>query len=151
MISCEYNAFTTTYDSISDKLSNTAEVSCAGKTCAVQALWDTGATCTCISYEVARLLKLIPTGFNSILTPSGRKVVHTYLIDILLPNGVMVGDVVVCDSDIGEQGLGLLIGMNIINIGELCVSSKGGRTTFSFIIPPVSDADYIPEANKLNN
>ena len=53
------------------------------------ALWDTGATGTCISMEVVQSLGLIPTGKKYIQTPSGKSEVNTYLVNIILPNNII--------------------------------------------------------------
>lgn len=109
------------------------------------ALWDTGATRTCISLNVAKDLGLIPTGKRNIQTPSGKGVVNTYLVSITLPNNVHLEDVEVCDSAIGEQGIGVLIGMDIITRGDFSVSNYNGKTMFSFRIPSRSITDYVAQ------
>jgi len=108
-----------------------------------QALWDTGATNTCISKRVANVLNLIPLGKIKINTPSGFKDVNTYLIDVILPNSVQVKEVQVCDSEIGDQGIDFLIGMDIINLGDFAVSNYNNITTFSFRIPSSECTDYV--------
>ena len=55
-------------------------------------------------------------------------------------------DVVATDSDIGDQGLGMLIGMNVITIGDFSVSNVDKKTVFSFRIPSVKRIDYVKEA-----
>ena len=74
------------------------------------ALWDTGASGSCISEKIAKKLNLIPIGKQKIFTPAGERIVNVYLIDIILPNKVTVKSVAVCDSDIELQGLDMLIG-----------------------------------------
>jgi len=111
----------------------------------VTALWDTGATSTCISKDVVTDLNLKPTGKMDITTPSGTAVVNTYLVDIVLPNAVTVKDVPVCDSEIGLQGLGVLIGMDIITSGDLAISNLNGQTVFSFRMPSCKTTDYVEE------
>lgn len=114
------------------------------------ALWDTGATNTCISVEVVNNLGLIPTGKMNIKTPSGSSQVNTYLVNIILPNNVRISDIMVCDSEIGNQGIGVLIGMDIINKGDFTVSNFQGKTAFSFRIPSQKKTDYVIEANIQN-
>lgn len=147
----KYSAFTSTYPGIVSQLKSDAFVIYGKDKFKAIALWDTGATTTCISENVAQSLKLIPIGKTSIQTPSGQKVVNTYMVDVALPNGVIVQNVLVCDSDIGTQGIDLLIGMNIINLGEFCVSTYEKKTTFSLIIPPISEANFIPKAKTYNS
>lgn len=109
----------------------------------VDALWDTGATNSCISMDVVTGLSLVPTGFLPMQTPSGHRNAGTYWVDILLPHDVLVEKLQVCDSEIGNQGIGLLIGMDIISQGDLAVSNYKGRTVFSFRTPSECELDFV--------
>lgn len=110
------------------------------------ALWDTGATCTCISHDVVNQLHLIPTGMMTVQTASCSKDVNTYIVNIVLPNNVTVEGVPVCDSEIGDQGIGMLIGMDIITMGDFSVTNENGKTVFSFRIPSIQKINYVHEA-----
>lgn len=145
-----YHAYTTKYDRLSQKLANDVQVAHKDRMCSATALWDTGATGTCISEELVKELDLVPTGKLNISTPSGSSVVNTYLVDILFPNKVMIKDVVVCGTKIGEQGIQVLIGMDIITLGDLAVSNYEGKTTFSFRIPSRTETDYVKEIKREN-
>lgn len=136
------SAFSRTYDSIQNKLINESWVKFQDKSYEAKTLWDTGATCSCISHEVVNALGLTPTGIAPIQTPLGETTVNTYLVDIELPNKVPVKDVRVFETEIGKQGLGLLIGMDIINQGDFSVSNFNGKTTFTFCIPSLKTLDY---------
>lgn len=46
-----------------------------------------------------------------------------------------VNDVQVCDTDIGKQGLEMLIGMDIITLGDFSVSNYNDKTVFTFRVP----------------
>ncbi len=140
------HAFVYKYPVLSPKLISTVQVSHNNRMKEVSALWDTGATVTCVSMELAKELSLVPTGMREIRTPSGAKTVNTYLVDLELPNKVTVTNVMVCDSDIGTQGLGVLIGMNIILQGDFAVSNFKGKTTFTFRIPSQKETNYVNEA-----
>ena len=143
-------AFTCKYDGLVSQLKNKVQVLHEDNEITEDALWDTGATITCISKAVAEKLSLVPTGVRLIKTPSGAKNVPTYLIDIKLPNNVIIKDIEVCGSDIGDQGLGVLVGMNIIMLGDFSVSSYGGKTTFTFRIPSMEATDFVKKI-KLQN
>ena len=104
-----------------------------------KALWDTGANCCCISYDLVKRLELKPIGAMPIATPSGTAIYNKYMIDIELPNNIELKDVTVCESEIGAQKLDLIIGMNIINKGDFAISNFNGMTKFSFRIPTSSD------------
>lgn len=141
-------AFTTkSKGGLLNRLTNQVVVESGEKSVNALALWDTGATRTCISEEVVKKLELIPTGKMNIKTPAGSGQVNAYLLNIILPNNVRIPDVMVCDSEIGSQGIGVLIGMDIINIGDFAVSNYQNNTVFSFRIPSRKKTDYVMEAN----
>lgn len=141
-----HSAFTCNYPLLVNQLITMAVIANGDKKIEVPALWDTGATITCISEAVVSELGLIPTGLRDIKTPSGSMSVGTYSVDIKLPNNVTIRDMEVCDSKIGEQKLGLLIGMNIITQGDFAVSNFNGETSFTFRIPSVSKISFTNEA-----
>ena len=146
-----YRAFTLSYNGIAAQICSEATVIYnSDKFQTTQALWDTGATLTCISARIVQELNLIRTGLRTIQTPSGSKTVNTYLVNIQLPNHVLIVDIPVCDSDIGDQGIDVLIGMDIISRGDLSLTQINGKTTFSFCIPPIERIDYVKKANLLN-
>lgn len=139
-------AFTTkSNNGLRRQLINEVVIESGGKTKKEIALWDTGASGTCISSETVKALGMIPTGKRNIKTPSGCTEVNTYLTSILLPNNVEIQDVEVCDSEIGNQGIGVLVGMDIITMGDFAVSNHLGNTVFSFRIPSKKTTDYVAE------
>lgn len=144
------NAFTTTSPTIRNQLLNEADIWIDNASYKAKALWDTGATNSCISTDVVKALSLIPTGQKDMSTPSGKDTVNTYLVNITLPNDVVIPDIEVCDSKIGSQGLDLLVGMDIITRGDLSVTNFNGQTVFSFCIPSTRRIDYVKEINLEN-
>jgi len=144
------NAFTTTSSVIRNQLLNEADIWIDTISYKANALWDTGSTNSCISTNVVKALSLIPTGQKDIRTPSGKDTVNTYLVNITLPNDVVIPNIEVCDSKIGNQGLDLLVGMDIITRGDLSVTNFNGQTVFSFCIPSTKRIDYVKEINLEN-
>lgn len=142
------SAFTSTCSGISRQLINKATIYTGDESIEISAQWDTGATGTCISHEVVNRLKLDPTGMVTIHTPSGEKDVMTYLVNILLPNNVSVIDAQVMDSEIGGQGIDLLIGMDIISLGDFAVTNFDGQTVFSFRTPSRGKIDFVEQVKK---
>ena len=141
-------AFTSKYTQLSNKLINEVNIIYNGKSTMVKAQWDTGASSSCISHDVVSQLSLTPTGAKYIQTPSGLSQVNTYLVDVILPNNVYINDLVVCDSEIGAQGIGMLVGMDVINLGDFAVSNYADKTVFSFRIPSKKTTNYVIEADK---
>lgn len=124
------------------KLINSAVVEFNGTAVQAKAQWDTGATGTCISKEIVAQLKLQPTGMINVQTPSGIGTMNKYMINLILNNEVRIMNLVVMDSEIGNQGIDVLIGMDIISIGDFAVSNFDGRTQFSFRIPSQEHVEY---------
>lgn len=143
------NAFTVKYSGISNRLLTTIDIVAKDLKYTTTALWDTGATNSCISDEVAKKLSLIPTKKKNIVTPSGMKEVSTYFVDLILPNRVCINNVEVNGSEIGKQDLGVLIGMDIITLGDFSLSNKG-ETIFSFQIPSTRCTDFVMQAEIAN-
>lgn len=82
---------------------------------------------------------------------------NTYLVNIALPSGVMVPQVRVTevqlipdDNVLADKQSQLLIGMDIIGLGDFAVTNANGKTTFSFRIPSVEEIDFIPDAQEKN-
>lgn len=137
-------AFTTKYNNISRRLINAATLIYNGKEMQTKyAQWDTGATSTCISQNVVHSLGLLPISNTIVMTPSGKKILNVYLIDIKLRSNLLIKDVLVIGSEIGAQGVDVLIGMDIINLGDFAVSNYHGETHFSFRYPSQEDVDYV--------
>ena len=117
----------------------------------VKSIWDTGATNSVITHSVVEKLNLYPTGKATVLGINSRQIVNTYMVDIGLPNRVVIPDVIVTECEINSPGIDLLIGMNIIQLGDLAISNGPGQTIFSFAIPPFKNpADLLQKANAIN-
>ena len=141
-----YHAFTFCYQGIALQLITHADIICGSDVFHTkQALWDTGASITCISNQVATDLSLVSSGKQTIHTPGGQKIVNTYLVDIGLPNSVVISDVPVCDSAIGDQGLDILIGMDLISRGDFAVTQQNNKTMFSFCFPSRKSIDFVAQ------
>lgn len=145
-----YQAFTYKYKPIANRLITPVTISSDGKSIEIDALWDTGASGTNISKEVVSSLGLVATGMTYVQTAGGIITSGTYLVDVLLPNKVLISNVKVCDSEIGNQGIGMLVGMDLISMGDFVISSFGGTTTFSYRFPSKQSYDFVIEAKKDN-
>lgn len=110
------------------------------------AIWDTGATKSCIAKRIVDELNLIAVGRTSIGTANGITDANTYLVDIGLPNGVTVKNILVTCADLGDDDV--LIGMDIITKGDFSITNYKGKTMFSFRTPSVAKIDYEEEYKK---
>lgn len=118
------------------------------------AIWDTGATNSAITELQAKKLNLIPTGIKMVSGLGGTIPKKTYLIDIILPNSVRIPNLSVTELDNpkNEKGeivdsFGILIGMDIISMGDFAINNYEGKTTMSFRIPSMVKHDYVREWN----
>lgn len=149
-----YNAFRTKYDGIAGELKTIVWIgppslthppkldsSGAGETKDFakfdNALWDTGATSTVVTEHVLETIRkrydIKPTGITKVNAVGNVHNAETYLVDILLPNNVHITNLNVCCDNIA--GTDVLIGMDIIQRGDFCISNTKGKTTFSFCMP----------------
>ena len=105
------------------------------------AVWDTGAVASAITKEVATKLALRQMGWKTIEGVTGNAVGKTYLIALSLPNGILIPELEVADCD-GNIGCDILIGMDVISMGDFAICNKGGTTTFSFRVPSTETIDF---------
>jgi hypothetical protein len=141
------SVFTEKYTKIENRLLNKVVLCANGIADQALAQWDTGATNTCISEEIAKKYNLKPISYAQSKTPSGKLTSPIYFIDIVLNNEVVFTNWAVMGSKIGEQGIDVLIGMDVISKGDFAISNYNGKTQFSFRIPSQNDVDYKAEAN----
>jgi len=107
------------------------------------AIWDTGATNSVITKKVAAECDLKPIGMARMHTAGGERDCPVYFVSIYLPNNAGITQVRVteCDELVGEAEV--LIGMDIINLGDFAISNKDGKTVFSFRMPSTGVIDFV--------
>lgn len=107
------------------------------------AIWDTGATRTCVSQKVVDELGLKTVGYGDNHTAGGTVTATMHKINILLPCSVGIHSLLVscCELDTYD----VLIGMDVISQGDFAVTNVGGKTTFSFRIPSLETIDYLKD------
>ena len=149
-------AFTKAYNGLSNVLSSKATVGLAFdpsiSPVPVQsefdAIWDTGASASVISQNVVQQCGLTPTGMTKVHTAGGERICNTYLVSIRLPNKVGFPSVRVTEGILGNEDI--LIGMDLIGIGDFAVTNFEGKTVFSYRTPSVSKIDFVEEINRIN-
>jgi hypothetical protein len=149
-------AFRQEYRDLSFRLITDAELFTASpggpgrKGIRVKALWDTGASGTVITPEASRKLKLVPIDRVRVAGVNNISMADVVEVSIGLPNRVMVEDINVMICDL-KQDIDLLIGMDIILLGDFSISNGGGETLFSFAIPPFENkTDHYEKALAVN-
>jgi predicted aspartyl protease len=160
----EHRAFITVYEGLTNEINTsvqleplvTSDKSLLGTQIEIEALWDTGATMTCIKPSLWDRLKLRQSTLVESITMSGIggdvEADGTLVSIWLSPNfAIEFCPVYVVDFPGNEE---LLIGMDIISMGDFAVCNADGKTSFSFAVPPFSDrinlADKADAVNKEN-
>jgi len=115
-------------------------------------IWDTGATSSCITQNVVKKLDLKPISITKMTTGGGVFDRNVFLINIYLPNKVTIPFVKVVEvSDLTQDTndkVEVLIGMDIISMGDFSITNKDRKTCFSFRIPSIVETDFVKEFNK---
>ncbi len=78
---------------------------------------------------------------TQVSTANGIKKSPVYKIDLILPNQILAPAVRVTEASI--VGSDMLIGMDIINLGDFAISNFQGKTWFTFRIPSMEDIDFL--------
>jgi len=113
------------------------------------ALIDTGSTGSCISRSFASNAKLKSFKIIKVLGAHGSAFVPVYLVDILLPNGILFSNMEVAEF-YGGNNFDFIIGMNILRMGDMALTNANGEMVFSFRIPPAeTHIDFTKEVKKL--
>jgi hypothetical protein len=107
-----------------------------------KALWDTGASNSCITADFAQKLKLSPFSVVEIQHAGGKSNSGVYKVNIGLPNNIIMPmmNVTECQSVAGQ--FDMIIGMDIITRGDFAVTNLGGKTMVSFRVPSSVSIDF---------
>ena len=108
------------------------------------AIWDTGATNSVITQKVVQECDLKPIAVTKVNTAKGESLSNVYLAGIWLPNKVRIPQVRVTEGTIGGD-VEVLIGMDIICLGDFAVTNKDGKTNFTFRIPSLECLDFVKQ------
>ncbi|GHT89263.1 hypothetical protein FACS1894137_18220 [Spirochaetia bacterium] len=120
------------------------------KRLSVIAVWDTGATHSMITQETAQKLDLPVVDTGRVRGVNSSAIADIVLLSIGLPNGVLIPDIRVIVSTLGGQE-DMLIGMDIIRLGDFSISNANNETLFSFAIPPFPEKIDLAAKSKTEN
>lgn len=108
----------------------------------MKGIWDTGASASVITTNVAQSLGLVLTGMTNVNASGLSSLRSTYTVDMELPNGVIITGLTVTDTTQLTGGIDALIGMDVISMGDFSITNFQGRTCMSFRIPSLIEIDY---------
>ncbi|HVI69752.1 MAG TPA: retropepsin-like aspartic protease [Magnetospirillaceae bacterium] len=114
-----------------------------------EAIWDTGASNTAVSSKVINQLGSKLITFRPVNTGNGLVNAPVHLLNIMLPNNVIVPNVRVTELQ-NLNSCHVLIGMDIISQGDFAITHASGKACFSFRMPSHKPIDFVPESNLHN-
>ena len=97
-----------------------------------KALWDTGATSSVITRRVVEQLGLKPVSITNVHTASGCEQAFVWFHSLPVTEAKL-------------NGFDVLIGMDIIGMGDFTISKDNDKTLFSFQCPSTHSTDYVKE------
>lgn len=110
-----------------------------GSMMSVKALWDTGVTQSCISYEIVKMIEPKRISKSKIASAEKAVIEEIFSISVALSDEITFRDVAVKATDLTEKDADMLIGMDIIARGDFEVRNLHGITQFAFRIPPKNE------------
>lgn len=99
------------------------------------AIWDTGAMITNISDNVVNHFGLTQVGTTKLGSIYATRIRPTYEVNIELPGGFRNFGLRVIGVEQITKDVDVIIGMDIISLGDFAVSNYNGKTSFSFRFP----------------
>jgi predicted aspartyl protease len=117
----------------------------------VNALWDTGAMLSAITPEIANKLNLVSVNRIKINGIGGYSIADIVRVSIRLPNLIELNNARISVINLVKD-VDMLIGMDIIQLGDFSISNGEGKTLFTFVMPPFKQkTDLYEKALILNN
>lgn len=113
-----------------------------------RALWDTGASKSVISTSLAQSLGLTPVSTREVHHGDGKSLRNVFMVNFDLPNAVHVAGILATEFPPSHNNFNVLVGMDVIGLGDLALTHVGGLTTFSFRVPSCEAVDYVLVANR---
>ena len=107
----------------------------------VVAIWDTGASASAISEDLAQSLNLPVVGRVEISTANDVRQANSYFLSVQLANNAIIPYLRVSDCKL--KGIDMLLGMDVINRGDFHISNCNGKTVFTFKMPSTDEKDYV--------
>ena len=120
----------------------------------IKALWDTGAILSAVTPEIAKKLNLVSTNRIKVNGIGNYCIADIVRVSIRLPNMVELNNARISVLNLVKD-VDMLIGMDIIRLGDFSISNGGGKMLFTFAMPPFDDKIDLYEkaiaVNRSNN
>jgi len=153
----KYKTLTESYDAPVSELITQVSISpirmVNDKPFIVSALWDTGAEVTCIDSALAGRLNLRlyeDTGDTYLSGLGGDVEAKLTFVDLFLTPSLKIASCPVQVANLPDNS-DLIIGMDIIGMGDFAVCNADSKTSFSFVIPAFPDRiDFAEKAKAVN-
>jgi len=155
MIDTQYFAFDAEYKKLVREITTpvslfSSHASAKGKCVKTNAVWDTGATHSVLSPKIVKELGLLP--IDSCIV---RGINHDQISDIVIASISLTDDLFLTGRRFSVNdipGSDVLLGMDIITMGDFVINNADGKTLFSFVIPPFKDKiSFSKKAYSINN
>ena len=113
-------------------------------------LWDTGATHSSLTNKIVQYLGLKSIDTAIVHGVNSSKVTDVVIASIRLSDSIFLTGKRFSVNEI--PGADVLIGMDIIMLGDFAISNSEGKTRFSFVIPPFKNKiSFTEKANDIND
>jgi hypothetical protein len=106
-----------------------------------EALWDTGAGTSLITQRIVNECGLKPIRNSKLQSVSGVQKTEVYLVNIYLPGDILFCKIPVVRGDFSHGRWDMIIGMDVIGIGDFSVKNRNSTTEFSFTVPSQEKVD----------
>ena len=158
----DFQAFTVKYSGRTNVLQSEVAISAAfdptivvkvnrPQSVKAMAIWDTGASCSVISKNLAQKIGLVPSGKTTITGVNHTTLENTYLVNVYLPNNVCAGYIRIAEVPALSGGADVLIGMDIIGEGDFSLYLENGCSVMNYRLPSIGGTDYVVLAGNINN
>lgn len=145
----EVNAISSTFPGIVNEIITDVLVSnpITGEWLKTKAIWDTGATSCVITNSAASKLNLPVISKATVHGVHGDKEVNVHYVNLKLNNEniELTNFVTVCDELSPDGTIGVLIGMDLITKGDLCITNHSGQTVMTFRVPSIETVNFVRE------
>lgn len=113
----------------------------------VKALWDTGSYESVISSDLVKKIKPRSIGVSHVSSTGAATKSRVYEVDVLLGNKIRIPLQVTESKVLSNNHIDMLIGMDVIGVGDFSVSTYNGVTCFSFRHPSQGLIDFKEQEN----